>query len=239
MAAACLWKTGIGVDDCFITNNVYAYFLSGGLIMFIQYGTCKELFSEEKGFGKEIIDDIIDNVTKQAIAYCQIQKKHYKDEYDIDIDIDYNIFQATQAIIDTLEDLKRLKEFHPVKYPNRLKCAAYLAYWWIRRKPITFSVSDEIQESFFEKASKEDIAKFIHSNEFWLVAYVFGEIFSSDKLSCSEENPEFDKQWNIEFDYIFYYFCYRADSAKSIEAFLSTSIMHPIWIVKEGVHFEK
>lgn len=207
--------------------------------MFIQYDTYKELFSEEKGFGKEIIDDIIDNLTKQAIMYCKTRAKYYKETYDIDIDIDYNILQATQAIVDTLEDLKRLKEFHPVKFPNRLKCAAYLAYWWIQRKPITFSVPDEEQESFLKNVSKEDIAKFIHTNEFWLVAYVFGEIFSSDILKCAKENPEFDKQWNIEFDYIFYYFCYRADSAKSIEAFLSTSVMHPIWEVKEGVHFEK
>lgn len=209
------------------------------IIMHIQYEAYPDLLSEEKGFGRKIIEDIIDNITKQVIMYCQERKRYYKDEYDINVEIDYDILRANQAIIDTLEDLMRLKEFHPVEYPNRLKCAAYLAYWWTLRKPIIFSVPEEKQEEFFQRVSKEDIARLIHANEFWLVVFVFGEIFSSDSLSCAKDNSQFDKQWDIELDYIFYFFCYRANSAKGIEAFLSTTIIHPKWKVKEGVYFEE
>ena len=84
--------------------------------MHIQYEAYKELLSEEKGFGRKIVDDIIDNIAEQATMYCQERGKYYKDEYDIDVKIDYDILRANQAIIDTLEDLMRLKEFHPVEY---------------------------------------------------------------------------------------------------------------------------
>jgi len=222
-----------------LTMPVLILYLWRNIIVHIQYEAYKELLSEEKGFGRKIVEDVIDNITEQAVIYCQERGKYYKVEYGIDIEIDYDVLRANQAIIDTLEDLMRLKEFHPVEYPNRLKCAAYLAYWWIQRKPITFSVPEERQVEFFEKVSKEDIARLIHSNEFWLVAFVFGEIFLSDELPCAKGNPEFEKQWDIEFDYLFYFFCYRANSAKSIEAFLSTTILHPTWKVKEGVYFEE
>ena len=133
----------------------------------------------------------------------------------------------------------RLKEFHPVQYPNRLKCAAYLAYWWLQRQPLTFSVPENKHREFFDKVKKEDVARLIHANAFWLVAYVFGELFSADELPCAGENAQFAKQWDIGFDYIFYYFCYRARSPKSIEAFLATTLLHPTWEVKEGVYFEE
>lgn len=207
--------------------------------MHIQYEQYKEILSEENGFGRKIVEDIIDNIAEQATMYCQERGKYYKSKYDIDVEIDYDVLRANQAIIDTLEDLMRLKDFHAVQYPNRLKCAAYLSYWWIQRKPVTFSVPEENHKQLFEKVSKKDVARLIHANEFWLVAYVFGEIFSSEELSCASNNPEFEKQWNVEFDYLFYYFCYRANSPKSIEAFLSTTILHPIWKVKEGVYFEE
>ena len=179
--------------------------------MNLKYDYYEDILDEKTGFGKKIIEEIVDNIAKQAIEYCQNQAKYYKKKYNIEIFIDYDILRASQAIIDTLEDLKRLKEFHCITYPNRLKCAAYMAYWWIQRKPITFSIPEDKHEIFFKTFSREDISRFIHANEFWLVAFV----------------------------YIFYFFCYRANSAKSIEAFLATTILHPMWKLKEGVYFEE
>lgn len=206
--------------------------------MNIQYEDYSDILCEEKGFGRKIVEEIIDNIVEQITLYCQQRQEYYKDTYDIEIEIIYDVLRANQAIIDTLEDLKRLKEFHPVEYPNRLKCAAYLAYWWLQRQPVMFVIPDEKQEEFLKKASKEDVSRLIHANAFWLVAYVFGELFTADELACAK-NVSFQKQWDLEFDYIFYYFCYRANSPKSIEAFLSTTILHPTWEVKEGVYFEE
>ncbi len=207
--------------------------------MHIQYEKYSDILSEEKGFGSKIVDEIIDNITEQVTLYCQQQGVYYKKKYGLEIEINYDVLRANQAIIDTLEDLMRLKEFHPVEYPNRLKCAAYLAYWWLQRQPLNFYVPEDEHKKFFEKVSKQDIARVIHTNAFWLVAYVFGELFTATELPCTTTNPQFEKQWNVEFDYIFYYFCYRANSPKSIEAFLSTTLLHPTWEVKEGVYFEE
>lgn len=207
--------------------------------MHVQYEKYSELLSESVGFGQKIIDEIIDNVTEQVTLYCQEQDNYYRDTYGIELEINYDVLRANQAIIDALEDLKRLKEFHPVEYPNRLKCASYLAYWWLQRQPLTFSVSEDKQKIFFEKVKKEDIARVIHANAFWLVAYVFGELFSADELPCAKADSQYQKQWDIALDYIFYYFCYRANSPKGIEAFLATTLLHPTWKVKEGVYFEE
>lgn len=207
--------------------------------MHIQYERYSDLLSEKVGFGTKIIDEIIDNITEQVTLYCHKQDDYYRKRYGIEVEINYDVFRANQAIIDTLEDLKRLKEFHPVQYPNRLKCAAYLAFWWLQRQPLTFSIPEDKHIEFFEKVSKEDVARVIHANAFWLVAYVFGELFTANELPCAGQNPDFQKQWDLEFDYIFYYFCYRANSPKSIEALLSTTILHPTWKVKEGVYFEE
>lgn len=207
--------------------------------MHIQYEKYSDLLSEEEGFGLKIINEIIDSITEQVTFYCQERFQYYQEKYNIKIEMHYDVLRANQAIIDTLEDLKRLKEFHPVQYPNRLKCAAYLAYWWLQRQPLTFSVDEEKQEEFFDKVSKVDVARVIHANAFWLVAYVLGELFTKTELPCAKDNPQFQKQWQIEFDYLFYYFCYRASSPKAIEAFLSTTLLHPTWKVKDGVYFEE
>lgn len=207
--------------------------------MYLQYESYDDILSEDKGFGKKIVEEIVDNITEQVTAYCQHQRQYYRKEYNLELLINYDEFRANQAIIDTLEDLMRLKEFHPVQYPNRLKCAAYLAYWWLQRQPLTFSVATDQQEYFLTKATKADIARLIHTNAFWLVAYVFGELFSTEELPCATTNPLFQKQWDVAYDYIFYYFCYRATSPKGIEAFLTTTLLHPTWEAKEGVYFEK
>ena len=207
--------------------------------MHIQYEDYSDLFCEEQGFGQKIADDIVENITEQITLYCQEQGSYYKDTYGFEIEIHYDVLRAIQAIVDTFEDLKRLKEFHPVQYPNRLKCAAYLAYWWLQRQPLTFSVPEDKYEEFLKKVKKEDIARVIHANAFWLVTYVLCELFSADELPCADDNPQFEKQWNIGLDQIFYYFCYRANSPKSIEVFLSTAVLHPIWKVREGVYYEE
>lgn len=206
--------------------------------MHLQYESYDDILSEERGFGRKIVEEIIDNITEQITAYCQQRREYYRQEYHVELIINYDVLRANQAIIDTLEDLMRLKEFHPVRYPNRLKCASYLAYWWLQRQPLTFSIREDQQTDFLTKAKKEDIATLIHTNAFWLVAYVFGELFTSDELPCAAENPMFGKQWDVVFGYIFYYFCYRVSSAKSIEAFLTTTLLHPTWEVKEGLCFE-
>lgn len=81
--------------------------------MHIQYEKYSDLLSEKEGFGLRIINEIIDSITEQITFYCQERYQYYKEKYNIEIDMQYDVFRANQAIIDALEDLKRLKEFHP------------------------------------------------------------------------------------------------------------------------------
>lgn len=207
--------------------------------MHIQFENYHGILSDTEGFGTKIVEEIIDSISAQVVLYCKERIKHYKEQYNVDIIVNYDILRSNQAIIDTLEDLKRLKDFHPVQYPNRLKCAAYLAYWWLQRQPLTFSLPEDQEDDFFKNASKSDIARLIHTSAFWLIAYVFSELFTAKELPCALDDPKYQSQWDNEFDYIFYYFCYRANSPKSIEAFLSTTLLHPIWEVKKGVYFDE
>lgn len=206
--------------------------------MHIQFEKYNDILDDTTGFGHNIINDIVRNIMSNAMAYCKQQKRYYKDKYDLDIKTDIDIFRVIQTIIDTFEDLKRLKEFHPIQYPNRLKCASYLAYWWKQREPITFSICSDQMDVFLKKVKQKDIARFINCNELWLVAFVLGEIFTTDEKLCIKNDDEASQNWKTELDYIFYYFCYRLNSPKDIEAFLSTSILHPMWKVKDGVYFD-
>ena len=112
-----------------------------------------------------------------------------------------------------------------------------MAYWWLQRQPIHYVLSGADEKKLITKATKEDISRYIHANAFWLVSYVLGQLFSQKTLSCASK--EYIEQWNVELDYMFYFYCYRATSPKSIEAMLSTAVLHPIWQVEEGVYFEE
>ena len=122
--------------------------------MHIKYESYDNILNEQSGFGEKIINELIGNVTEQVTQYCLDRQSYYSKKYKIDIEINYDLLRANQAIIDALEDLVRLKEFHPVQYPNRLKCAAYLAYWWLQRQPLMFSVPVDKQEEFLKTAEK-------------------------------------------------------------------------------------
>ena len=205
--------------------------------MQLEYRDYNELFDEEKGFGKKVVEEIVDHVGNQVELYIKKRKSFYQAKYGVNLQVNCDELRVTQAIVDTLYDLMRLKEFHPVTHPNQLKCAAYLSYWWLQRQPVTFSVPEEQKKAFYDKVSREDMARLIHVNAHWLIVYVLGEVFTSKELPCATQI--YQRQWDNAFDYIFYFFCYRASSPKAIEAFLATSALHPIWAVRKGVYIEE
>lgn len=208
--------------------------------MRIVYDDYKTVLDEKTGFGKNIVESIVDNITKQAVNYCQKRQKYYKEKYNIDIIINFDDLRTLQAVFDALTDLMRLKDFHPITWPNRIKCAAYLSYWWLQRQPIMFSLPDDCDYKtiFSGEKGREDLSLLINANAHWLISYMMCEIFEREDTPCAE-NENYQKQWEIELDYLFYFLCYRANSPKSIEALLTTAVLHPIWKVKKGVYFEQ
>lgn len=57
----------------------------------------------------------------------QLKKQYYISDFKSRISLDVD--RVIQAVLEALDDLKRLKDFHPVKNPNRIKYASYLSYW--------------------------------------------------------------------------------------------------------------
>lgn len=58
---------------CFASNKTNAYFYifyCGGHTMHIQYESYKDILDEKIGFGKKIVEEIIDNVVEQVTTYC-------------------------------------------------------------------------------------------------------------------------------------------------------------------------
>lgn len=205
--------------------------------MKVHYESCKDIFDEEKGFGENCVKEMLEALAAQILAYSNSRRDYYKNAYGIDLIIHFDELRAVQAVVDALEDLLRIKQFHTVIYPNKLKYAAYLSYWWLQRQPLMFSINEKDKEKFFKVATKEDVARIVNVNAHWLVAFVMSMIFSEKQTVCAQ-NKAFVEAWVQECNYIYYYFCYRAISPKSIEAFLSTAIMHPIWEVREGIKID-
>lgn len=196
--------------------------------MRLEFVTYENLLSGEHCYTmdmiKETFSELIDALTSFSLNFSSSLITNYgindfKDRILLDEE------RALQAVLEALDDLKRLKDFHPVKNPNRIKYASYLAYWWLQRKPLYVNV-----ESL--NLADDLIQRLINFNEFFLVTYVLNELFNCDELECTcgqQKINDYDNEWVQVQNYLFYFFCYRTNSPKTIEAFLRGSILHPLW----------
>lgn len=176
-----------------------------------------------------VYSDLLDSLSIFLKNFAkQIEEVYPKLNFVEHVYLDEN--RAIQAVLEALDDLKRLKDFHPVDNPNKIKYAAYLSYWFIQRKPLLIhnvvDISDDI------KIRLDNI------NEYFLATYVLSQVFDreSNPHCCSNEIDKYRQEWDKISNYLFYFLCYRAISPKSIEAFLIGSVLHPIWNINDGVN---
>lgn len=139
-----------------------------------------------------------------------------------------------QAVIDAVEDLKRIHDFHPIEDANAIKEAAYFSFWLIKRKPMCFTGNlSEISGSSKEEIDKRKV-NILFINEFCAAIYIMPKIFRLKKevKELDKAYPNMDKlsnDWKKYFDNLIYFLSYRAESPKSIEAALTSLIMTPKW----------
>jgi len=181
-------------------------------------------FTDEKeGFTELYIKDI----RKGLLEYAKVFFEEISNDIKIPVDLMINEDLLDQVIIDTIEDLKRIVNFHPTKKPNLIKVVSYTTYWWLRRRPLI--VKDSIDKLGI---SQENKMKLIFVNEHFLAPYIEQRIFNFDKGSeiCNNKKhrAKFEEQWKYARKYMLYFLGYRADSPKSIEAFILASTLHPI-----------
>lgn len=140
-----------------------------------------------------------------------------------------------QLLIDAYDDLMRLTEYHPTEYPNSLKEMAYIAYWFIRRKPliITGSYEDVINiknENFTEMARMH----ILFINEYFATTLLYNSVFRSKipkKGVGTKELENAEEQLEIFSGFLFYSLVYRVDSPKYLEAMSLACTIYPAWEV--------
>lgn len=204
--------------------------------MFLEYKDIFSIIDEEQGFTEEYVF----NLKKSLLSAYSITSSKFSQhmrERGIEFDALVSEGLIDQVIVDTVQDLKRLKAFHPIEKVNSIKEACYLAYWCIKKKPlfVTTEVADIPKGRNAEEAKHLNKSKvrMLFFNEFVMASHIIASIFNAEKQTCkSVQNGGVAKHkqaWEHARRYLFYYLVYRLDSPKSLEAFAIGCILHPIW----------
>ena len=184
-----------------------------------------------KKYTKEYIDELAEEIIENIKCVAEVVRQ----ELGSSITIDYDETLVSQILIDAIEDLKRIQNFHPVKNVNAIKEAAYIGYWWVRRKPVMVNgrISDINLDTATGDENNKIKAHLLFINEFCVSRYVMPKIFCLDqeiKYCATKANKE---AWSKAKENLIYFLAYRADNPKSIEALLTSYTLHPLWVQKQ------
>jgi hypothetical protein len=159
-----------------------------------------------------------------------------------------------EVIADAIIGMKKVVDSgsHDVESPNAFKIASYLAYWWLRHKPVSiyypadYDLEDvQIVDNGYENSAdeqKKTVWKLKHINELVAVQIVVTYLFRFDKVLCgkkecnkvkkADENfcfSDFEEMKSEILQKLTYYFAYRAIAPKIIEHILEGYTFHPAW----------
>lgn len=184
----------------------------------------------------------------------------------LDLSCPIKFFISNALLEETLDDaiigMKKIvgSDNNKIENPNTFKVAAYISYWWLRHKPISFIYPNDFDfnKSLKSKAdNNSDNEKLVwrikHINEIVAVNFVLTFIFRMDKEEicsvkvCKSIQKHDDKSFNFDsfeqmktvmIEKLTYYFCYRAIAPKVIEHILEGYTFHPAWELT-GAHWGK
>lgn len=111
------------------------------------------------------------------------------------------------AIMDYLNDIRRLKEFHKILTVNSIKVHAYTVYWLLRRKPIQISCQTDRKE-------------LITLNERFALQYLCNYLSVRERKSHILLRSEESKGIENFAGMLLYYMIYRLHDAHSLEMML-------------------
>lgn len=207
--------------------------------MIIKYRGIDNVIDDEKGYTEEYLTEhayeILHTIDKTARNLMQVPLPN-GNKVSLGVEINYNPELITQILIDAVEDLKRIHDFHPINNSNAIKEAAYIGFWWQRRKPVIINgeISSISIEGLNENQTNKIKAKLLFINELCITHYVRPKIFnlvSGPYKQCStKKNIE---EWSKARDHLIYFLAYRAENPKSVEEMLMRSTLHPIWPTKQ------
>lgn len=211
-----------------------------------------KVFTKEKGV--EWANCLLD-------AYEDIFHK-FQDKIGKESPISFHISLSLleEVVTDAIIGMRKItdSENNEVKEPNAFKVAAYLAYWWLRHKPVYLHYPEKYRLDDVEPTIREleglnnesrvqatEILrwKLKHINEIVAVQFVDTYIFDFEKVVCGrivEKKVKIAVQERFPFDSfedmrseltdkLTYYFSYRALAPKVIEHILEAYTFHPAW----------
>ena len=223
--------------------------------MFNNYVFLKRIDVIDENFTEEMTDkwrnhllDSYENVFKQIKP---------KIDYSSSISFFLSNSLLEEVIVDAIIGLKKItgSQVHSVPFPNTFKIAAYLAYWWLRHKPVSLHYGinhtledaqingvDGLDKETAELERQKLIWKLKHINEIIAVQIVMSFIFRFDKVFCSKTEckrlkgldgnftfDDFETMKEIILQKLIYYFSYRPITPKVIEHILEAYTLHPAW----------
>lgn len=207
--------------------------------MIVKYRGIDDVVDDKKGYTEAYLSEhayeIVNTINKISQNLKQVPLPN-GNKVSLPIEISYNPELITQILIDAIEDLKRIHDFHPINNSNAIKEAAYIGFWWQRRKPVFINgkISSISIEGLNENQLNKIKAKLLFINELCITHYVRPKIFNlvngSNKLCSTKKNID---EWNKARDHFIYFLAYRAESPKSVEEMLMRSTLHPIWPTKQ------
>ena len=172
----------------------------------------------------------------------------------------FNKSLAREVFVDAVIGLKKItgSPVHSVSFPNPFKIAAYLAYWWLRHKPVSIHyplnyslekviLSEKIGKNLDDKTKEHKRQELIwelkHINELVAVVIAMCYIFCFNEAVCGDKECMKVKNSNKDcFPFnnfkemkttilrkLTYYFSYRPIAPKVIEHILEAYAFHPAW----------
>ena len=154
---------------------------------------------------KTILNYFGDDTIQGRYRYLYDKMKEYIEERDqqSELHVCANILQ--QVVMDYFTDVYRLKEFHKIQYINKIKIAAYEAFWILRRKPL------QIQGD----ASDE---KIVFANEGFVTTFFAHEILVPEEtIPFAAEKEELFIKY---LQHIYYHLKYRNIDKQCLETML-------------------
>lgn len=166
----------------------------------------------------ELIKEIGENEFLSRFAELQKQMEeflissHYISETaEKEDNVECNDRILYHVLLDYYADIRRLKEFHEIKYTKSDKNIAYLAYWILKRKPI--QINNLVEED-----------KDIFINERFVCYIVTYECLQQKRKKSGSPKLDEDsaKKYDKYIDFLLYFLKYRECSAQMIELLIET-----------------
>lgn len=212
---------------------------------------------DNKVFTHEVADEWFSYI----LSCCNDIEKRFLNELPKDTFINFFISDSLidEAIVDAIIGMRKItdSEFNKIESPNAFKIISYLAYWFMRYKPVAVLYSgekndlnnveikhnDKISEEEYEEKRQTLIWRLKHINEIIAVQMVANYIFNFENVLCDNERCEVIKQKDtnnfcfsnfiemrdVLLKKLTYYFSYRTIAPKIIEHILEAYTLHPAW----------